>query len=84
MDVAMAWHKSTPCPFGNPDNSRRGSCTWTEGGVPGCESYPFPGEPTRTCRGKPCPKPGDAGPCVCPPSGAADPVYEAYLALRAE
>ena len=82
MAAALAWHGSTPCPFGHHNNSRKGSCTWTEIAFPGCESYPFPGKPTRSCRGKPCPTPGTPGPCVCPPQEDPDPVFAAYLALR--
>jgi hypothetical protein len=86
LSKAMAWHNNTPCPFGSPDNSREGTCTWHEIAFPGCESYPFPGEPTNSCRGNPCPKPGDPGPCECSPQlgPADDPSYAAYLALRAE
>ena len=85
MAAAMAWHGSTPCPFGNHNNSRQNSCKWQEIAWPGCESYPFPGKPTKSCRGKPCPAPGAAGPCVCPPRALeAEPRYAAYLALHAE
>ena len=84
MATAMTWHNNTPCPFGNHNNNRKGSCTWQEIVFPGCESYPFPGEPTRSCRGRPCPRPGSTGPCVCPPKQETDPEYAAYLDLRAE
>ena len=67
MSHAMMWHNHTPCPFGHVNNSRRGVCTWLEIPFPGCEGYPFPGQPQRTCRGKPCPPAGHSGPCVCPP-----------------
>eukprot|EP01046_Picozoa_sp_COSAG06_P033851 COSAG06_NODE_3492_length_5270_cov_2.545736_7_plen_216_part_00 len=81
MAAAMAWHENTPCPFGHHNNSRKGSCTWGEIAYPGCESYPFPGKPPKSCRGKPCPEP-----CVCPPQdhGDVDQAYETYIALRAE
>jgi hypothetical protein len=88
MAAAMEWHQSTPCPFAHPNNSRIGSCTWGEIQYPGCESYPFPGKPIKSCRGRPCPKPGEPGPCVCPPTQdlveKTDPAYAMWVALRAE
>jgi hypothetical protein len=85
LAATMAWHNSAPCPFGHHNNSRVGSCTWSEIVYPGCESYPFPGMPTRSCRGMPCPKPGHPGPCECPSQEFdTDPDYAAYLTLRAE
>lgn len=83
----MAWHSSTPCPFGNHNNSRQGVCTWIEIPFPGCKAFPFPGMPIKSCRGKPCPAAGTSGPCVCPPkeegsgsgsSGVVDPLDALY------
>ena len=65
MADMMVWHNDTPCPFGNRNNSRVGPCQWVEIAWAGCDSFPFPGSPPRSCKGKPCPTPGFPGPCVC-------------------
>jgi len=79
MAEMMAWHGTTPCPFGNSNNSRAGTCKWVEIAWAGCESFQYPGSPTRSCRGKPCPAPGFPGPCVC--QGEEDASFAAYLHL---
>jgi hypothetical protein len=85
MATMMAWHKSTPCPFGHHNNSRKGSCTWQEIPFAGCASYPLPGQPPKSCRGKPCPPAGQMGPCICPPKEEEEgALYAAHVALLSE
>lgn len=82
MAAMMEWHGQTPCPFGNSNNTREGTCTWMEIVFAGCDSYPLPGRPTRSCRGRVCPPVGVAGPCVCAPT-EEDPLYASYVELLA-
>ena len=82
MATMMAWHAETPCPFGNHNNSRKGTCTWMEIPFTGCDSYPLPGRAARSCRGRPCPPEGTAGPCTCS-SIEEDEVFAAYTELLA-
>ncbi len=82
MTTMMAWHGATPCPFGNHNNTREGTCTWMEIPFTGCDSYPLPGRPQRSCRGRPCPPAGTTGPCICAHE-EEDMLFAAHLELLA-
>jgi hypothetical protein len=84
MATMMTWHEQTPCPFGHPNNSRVGTCTWMEIPFTGCNSYPLPGKPASSCEGKPCPAVGKSGPCVCKPAEKEDPLYASYARMLAD